>query len=80
MKPLPENEALAETAGAPYRIGKKVQVTGTSGQTYLARIDHMTDHSPSGTCSLVAAIVRPRRYRGAVILLNFPCHDAAREE
>ena len=77
VKALPLNESLAESDGLPYRIGKKVRLTGTSGQTYLVRIKHLSDHAPSDSCSLVAAIVRPRRYRGSVIVLNFPCRDAA---
>jgi hypothetical protein len=76
MKALPPNESLANLAGPPYRIGKRVRVTGTSGQKYLVRIDHMSDHSASGSCSLAAAIIRPRRFRGSVILLDFPCTDA----
>ena len=73
---LPPNESLAESSGAPYEIGKRIRVTGTSGQQYLVRIDHMTDHSASESCSLVGAIIRPRRFRGSVIVMDFPCQDA----
>jgi hypothetical protein len=74
----PENESLLEAHGRPYRIGKKIRLTGTSGQEYLVRIEHQTDHDPSGSCSLVAAVIRPRKYRGSLITMNFPCEDAAR--
>jgi hypothetical protein len=76
VKTLPPDESLAESSGAPYQIGKRIRVTGTSGQHYLVRIEHMTEHPASESCSLVAAILRPRRFRGSVILMDFPCQDA----
>jgi hypothetical protein len=64
------HEPLGAPGHAPdaYRVGERVTLTGPGGETYLARVDHVSDRSPSGSYTIVAAIIHPRRHRGSVVV------------
>jgi len=51
---------------APYRVGDRISVTGPDEQTYLVRVEEVTPVS-TGSFSLLAAVVAPRKFRNQVI-------------
>jgi len=66
------HESLQETDAHACQVGNRLRITGPDGQTYLTRIERVSDASPAGRLSVVAAIIEPRRLRGSVIIVELP--------
>jgi len=61
-------ELVLEPDAFVHRIGDPMRITGPDGQTYLGRLEHVSEPSAAGGRSVVAAIVEPRRLRGRIII------------
>jgi hypothetical protein len=66
------HESLQETDPHAYRVGNRLRITGPDGQTYLARLERVSDPSPTGRLPVVAAIIEPHRLRGSVLIVELP--------